>query len=447
MSKILDNSKYIFIFFFSFAVMSIFMTYTDGDVLWNYGFSYAISNGQIPYLDFNMILPPFYSMFMSLGLFLSRNILVFYIENSLLITVMFYFLFKMYKEKAWLFLLFLVFPIPAVVYPTYNLLLIFLLVVIFYLEKNDGNDFLVGLLFGIMVFTKQTVGVVVLLVGLIYYLKTEPKKVVKRLIGFLLPCILFLIYFIVMGSLYEFFNHCLFGLFDFTGSNAKVDSIFFIFSLVMLVVVVVMLFRDHKNIYNWYIFAFYVIVIPLFDINHIAYFVFALLLVLLNTEFNFNKRIIKYYLFFTCFYVGAFFSVSMLDGFVYPNHYDNFNFRALYNANDENNVRDEMIKFINNNKDNQRIVFFASDAYFYKITCGMDIDHFDLLNKGNHGYRGKEKVKRMIDELEHGTIMIIDSIGNSTKNAPQFMEDVADYAVQQGEKIDNISGYVIYKKK
>ena len=446
MEKLLSKIKYIFIFFFSFTVMSIFMTYVDEDVLWNYGFSYAISSGQIPYLDFNMILPPFYSMVMSMGMVFSKNILIFYIENSLIITVMFYFLFKMYKEKAWLFLLFLVFPIPAVVYPTYNLLLIFLLVVIFYLEKNNGNDYLIGLLFGIMVFTKQTVGVAVLLVGLIYYLKKEPKKVVKRLVGFLIPCILFLIYFIATGSLYEFFNHCLFGLFDFTEANAKVNSIF-IFSLVMLGIVIVMLFRDRKNIYNWYILAFYIIVVPLFDIDHIAYFLFSLLLVLLNRDFNFNKRIVKYYLFFTCFYVGTFFSVSMLDGFVYPNHYDNFNFRVLYNANNENNVRDEMIEFVNNNKDSQRIVFFGSDAYFYKITCGMDIDHFDLLNKGNHGYKGKEKVKRMIDELESDTIMVIDSIGNASKDSSQFMEDVADYAIQQGEKVDDIYGYSIYKKK
>ena len=65
------------------------MTYVDGDVLWNYGFSYAIGNGEIPYVDFNMILPPFYPMLMSLGLIINQNIIVFYLENSLMITIMF----------------------------------------------------------------------------------------------------------------------------------------------------------------------------------------------------------------------------------------------------------------------------------------------------------------------------------------------------------------------
>ena len=31
----------------------------SGDEVWNYGFSYNISTGLIPYKDFNMIIPPF----------------------------------------------------------------------------------------------------------------------------------------------------------------------------------------------------------------------------------------------------------------------------------------------------------------------------------------------------------------------------------------------------
>lgn len=446
MRKLWDKGKYIFIFLFSFLAMSIFMTYVDGDVLWNYGFSYAISLGEIPYVDFNMIIPPIYPLLMSLGLIINNNILVFYIENSLLITIMFYFLFKMYKEKAYLFLLFLIFPIPAVVYPTYNLFLIFLLVMIFYLEKNDGNDYLIGGLLGVMVFTKQTVGVCVALVGIIYYFRNDLKKFWKRLGGFLIPCILFLGYFLIMGNLYEFFNHCLFGLFEFTETNAKVGSIFFVIGIVFLGIVGYFLYKDKKDILNWYVLAFFSIVIPLFDINHLAYFWFVLLLIILNRDFKFDKRVIKHYLVFGCFYMGMFFYVTMFDGFDYPNKYNNFNYRVLYNSNGENEIRDEVISFIKENSD-EEIVMLASDAYFYKITCDMKIDYFDLLNSGNHGYNGKKKLLGMIDDLASGTIMIIDSSGNGTKNSPQFMEDVAEYAARQGEEIKKIAGYTIYKKK
>ena len=251
---------------------------------------------------------------------------------------------------------------------------------------------------------------------------------------------------IITRSVFEFFNHCLFGLFDFTGSNAKVDSIFFVISLILLGIVISLIVKDRKCIYNWYMLGFFIIVVPLFDIAHIAYFVFALLLILLRKKFNFDKRGIKYYLIFTCFYVGMFFFYTTYKGFIYPNHYNNFNFRVLYNANGENEIRDDVIDFINKNKDISDIVIFSTDAYFYKITCSMDIDHFDLLNYGNHGYGGVEKIKKKIDNLKSDTIMIIDTSGTGLKNAPQFMQEVADYAADLGEVVEVISGYTIYKK-
>lgn len=109
------NLKYIFIFFFSLICMGVLLTCFDGDVLWNYGFSYAISRGEIPYVDFNMILTPFYSFLMSIGLLFHQNILVFYIENALLIVLLFYLLFQLFRERAWFFLVLLIFPIPAVI--------------------------------------------------------------------------------------------------------------------------------------------------------------------------------------------------------------------------------------------------------------------------------------------------------------------------------------------
>lgn len=439
--------KYVFIFLFAFLAMSVFMTYVDGDVLWNYGFSYAISQGEIPYIDFNMILPPAYSFLMALGLFFNPNILVFYLENSLLITFIFYFLFKLYGKKAWIFLLFLIFPIPVIVYPSYNLLLLFLLIVLFYLEKNNGNDYLIGVILGLMVFTKQTVGVAIFLVGLLYYFWSDRKKLFKRLIGFLAVCVIFLIYFLVAGSLYQFFNHCLFGLLDFTGKNGNINSAFFGISLLLLGIVIFLIVRDKKAIYNWYLLAFFTVVIPLFDIGHLSYFVFSLLLVLLMKDFSFDKRVIKYYIFFCLFYMIFFFYNTTWSGFIYPNHYYNFNYRVLYNKSGENEIRDEVVKFINENKRDQRIVILGSDAYFYKITCHMRIDHFDLLNYGNHGWKGEKKLREKFSKLPSGTIILVDSRGNGKKNAPQFMTEFVDYAVTMGEEIDEIGGYVIYKKK
>ena len=216
--KFKASFKYIFIFLFSFLAMSFFLTYFDGDVLWNYGFSYALSKGEIPYLDFNMILTPLYPMIMSLILKINTNILLFYLANAFLITVIFYFLFKMVKEKAWLFLVFLVFPIPAVVFPSYNLFLLFLAILLIYCEEEKKSDYLIGLLLGFSILTKQTVGVFLVAPSLIYYHK-DLKKIMKRIIGLLIPNFFFLLYLLVTESFKAFCDLCIFGLFDFSSSN------------------------------------------------------------------------------------------------------------------------------------------------------------------------------------------------------------------------------------
>ena len=48
-----------FISIFLYHVMNSRMDY---DEIWNYGFSYNIASGLIPYKDFNMITTPLYSM-------------------------------------------------------------------------------------------------------------------------------------------------------------------------------------------------------------------------------------------------------------------------------------------------------------------------------------------------------------------------------------------------
>ena len=55
----------------------------------NYGFSYALTMGQIPYVDFNLVIPLFSTFLYSIGLFINHSILIFYIEQALLLTVLF----------------------------------------------------------------------------------------------------------------------------------------------------------------------------------------------------------------------------------------------------------------------------------------------------------------------------------------------------------------------
>ena len=52
------NIKYVVLFILFFLCLQFFYVNFSADQMYNYGFSYAISMGQIPYRDFNMIIPP-----------------------------------------------------------------------------------------------------------------------------------------------------------------------------------------------------------------------------------------------------------------------------------------------------------------------------------------------------------------------------------------------------
>ena len=50
------NFKYLLLFGFFFLCLHFFYSSFQGDLVYNYGFSYAVSRGEVPYRDFNMVL-------------------------------------------------------------------------------------------------------------------------------------------------------------------------------------------------------------------------------------------------------------------------------------------------------------------------------------------------------------------------------------------------------
>ena len=72
MRKILKNNWwYLIVFIIVFIFLYYFgFVHNYGDPIANYGFSYAIRNGQIPYVDFNTISSPLYAFYSAIGLFI-----------------------------------------------------------------------------------------------------------------------------------------------------------------------------------------------------------------------------------------------------------------------------------------------------------------------------------------------------------------------------------------
>ena len=440
--------KYIFIFIFSLVCMSFLLTAFDLDVIWNYGFSYGISRGEIPYKDFNMVLTPFYSFLMSIPLLINKNIILFYISNSLLITGLFYLLFKMYKEKTWIFLILLLFPLPAIIEPSYNTFLIFLVVLLIYLEKNKSNDYLIGFIIGISILTKQSVGPLLFIPTIIYYRK-DIRKILRRLLGVIIPCFIFFIYLVITNSLNSFIDLCILGLFDFNKSNGFKMDIFFFIGIILLVISIICFIKNKKDIKYFYILMFYSITIPLFDYAHVEFFFFIFCLGLVDKIKKVPRTLMFNSILFTISFSIILFCCSCIKAqskIDFPNKYNNFNYRLMYSK--ANFIRDSVIEYIKDNKD-KKIIMIGSDSYFYKITCNMDIDYFDLNNYGNHGYNGTEKMKKRIDELEKNTLIIIDI--NHVMKEPglrdQLNVEIAKYAMKKSKFKESITAYDVYEIK
>lgn len=425
------------IFLFNvFLVWNLILYPVNLDEVWNYGFSHNIYSLLIPYKDFNMVITPFYPFLMSLGFHLfGSSMLVFHIEQALISVVFCFILFALLKEKAWFIIPLLFVPIN-VSFPSYNIFLFYLLVLLVYLEKNERSDYIIGFILGLVVLTKQSVGVCLLLPSL-YYIKNF-DKIKKRIIGFIIPISIFVLYLVFTGSLYSFLDLCLFGLFDFASGNGGKFSIYLILFILMIGITIYFIYNDKKNIVNYYVLFFYSIMIPLFDTYHFAVaFLAFLLMILLKIRKNIMKpelfgiSIIIFAVILTC-------SFRLRGRIVYPNNIRHFEYRFIdYESLVFTNKVNE---FINKNKDRE-FVFLNSNGYYFRIINDMKISYIDLINTGNFGYDGSNKLLRKIKKKKSAIFLVDRSELSLVK---QTDKQALNYVLDNGKRIGKIDFYEIY---
>ena len=422
--------------FLLFLLFNLILFPTNLDEIWNYGFSHNLYSGLIPYKDFNMVITPFYPFIMSLGFHIfGSSMLVFHVEHAIILICLCVLLFLLIDKKAWFIVALMLFPVN-VSFPSYNIFLYFLLVLIIYLEKEKKSDYLIGFLLGLCVLTKHSVGLCLLLPSL-YYIK-DLKKVGRRFLGFIVPLFVFIIYLIITKSMIPFIDLCILGLFDFVSENGKAFNIYFLLFIIMIGITIYFIVKDRKNLVNYYVLAFYSIMIPLFDIYHFMVAFLAFLILILSKV---KKDIIKPGLFGIS--IILFSAVLLMDSrfkskIIYPNNIKHFEYRFI----DYDSIlfTNKVNDYIKKNSDRE-FVFLNSNGYYFRLINDMKISYIDLINAGNFGYNGSDKLLKEIKKRKNSIFLVDKSELSPIK---QSDKQALNYVIDNGKKIGNIDFFDIY---
>lgn len=431
--------KYLLVFIM-ILLFNLLCSPINVDEIWNYGFSVNIYRGLVPYLDFNMVLTPFYPFFMSLFFHVfGSSILTFHVVNAVILTFCFFLLDQMYQEKSYLFFLFFFFPVNYA-FPNYNLFLFVLLVIIIYMEENfvskySWAHYAIGFMLGLCLLTKQTVGFCLLLPSL-YYIK-QKKVLLQRFLGFLVPVGIFVIYLLLTGSFYSFINLCVLGLFEFSG-NHKLEPILGTLAIFMIFATIYFIKKDPKDLINYYALCFYTLIIPIVDVYHFFIAFLAFLLVIC-------KKIKKQYIHYAPFSIISVLVLAVLNAYNnhfsfsnYPNDINHFEYRYInpYNY----RFTKDVLHYLEKNKD-KKIMFINSDGYYFKLITDMDISYVDLINQGNLGYHGGEYLLDVVKESKDVLFLVNP---NEYGGDRQTDQNVIKYVLTKGKKIKDLGLYDVY---
>lgn len=412
-----------------------------GDEIWNYGFAYNIATGLIPYKDFNMVVTPLFPIISAIFMkIFGINIITFHIFNSIICTAIFYFI-KKYVPKAYyiIYAIFLSYSLP-----NYNIVCILFLYILMTMEDKKSNDYMIGIVLGLTFLTKQSIGIYLCIPTFFIKEIKEIKKILRRIVGFIIPNIIIIIYLLFNNCLYEFVDYTFLGISSFAKENTQIN----LSCLVIILISIIYLFYKYiktKDIKLLYLLFFQLMSYPLTEPYHIIITLIPTFGYFLNT-LNLNKKIIT--IAFIIFIISIF-SINIYEIyqniFNYPNITNQFKYRKLYKNNDI--AITEISKYINLVEDELYII--SVNAYILKLESGKHINKYDLLNNGNLGKNGDKKIINEIEETcnKSKCTFMIDIRELNENSRTQYNKNIVKYIINNYKEKNRIKNYnfIIYK--
>lgn len=502
-----DFILFIFIAVMVFSIIAI-NPISNLDEIWNYNTARAITQNLIPYKDISMITTPLLPMITALFLKLIANeVIVSRVLASVLWGGVLFSIFKILKllikeENTCLIITALFGLLFRDCYCIdYNILSLMFSLIILYIElknidkphfENNKTDFLIGILAGLTVCTKQSIGAIlaIIVVGykiifvqnkkeFIEYLKTA----FKRIIGILIPIILVLIYLIVTNSLQDFINYAVLGISTFSNkipyaklmNNDKKEiqilSRIMPFILLAMAVLTIVLQNKKKkenigNIDNKiltmliYSLSTIIIMYPISDEIHfliagtitfigLAYILYLLGITIYNKiNLQSKKKIYKITSLMISIIAIAFIAVRGIENITeYTKQEKNETIEHYKNIQISKYLQ-ERINEIDNfileqEKENKKVYILDAEAAIYMIPINNYNKDYDMFLKGNIGKDGQEGQIQKIKQKETNEIILIRK--RNLQSNWQTPTEVVNYVRENLEFMGEVSIYEVYK--
>jgi hypothetical protein len=364
---------------------------------------------------------------------------------------MYYFLDKLIGNNKIVFLVVLCSLLFKAFIPTYNSLCMVLIVILMYLEKNNKNDYLIGLFLGLLILTKHSIGLSILLFSFIGI--RNLKRIGKRLIACSIPIILFIIYLLITGSLYQFIDLTILGLFDFNGNNKLVANMFLILTILVIAITLILLFKNKKEILLYYVLGSIGFIIPICDISHFTYLlsIFSIPIIYLYND-RIKLKYVPYALLGLLLILNTFVRYPLYKNMaIEPFSHFNMTFGAKSSYKASKNIVDKM-------KSYENIIIFSEKGSYYSIILDKKLDYFTISHRGNYGYNGLNKMKNRFNKT-HDTYFFVDyhfyklikkdlAKGSKTQiSKSQFDMELCEYIIKNSKLVDKVEGFKIYYKE
>lgn len=466
----------------------------DLDEIWNFNTARCIADGLIPYKDISMITTPLLGFITALFLkifgtemFVTRIMAALLAVVSLIVIYNICRKLEIEKSISKLLILIIMFIMKEYYCLDYNFLVLTITLIIMLLElkyiKNNNqstkNDIIIGILGGLSFCTKQSIGFLVSVIVVLSPLfdiksKSNFKKILKkaymRIIGILVPILIFFIYLIITGAFSEFFSYCVWGIKTFSNSMpyekliTSEDITIKILSIISPIILIIsiainiifILLKKRKNfllLLTAYSLPIFTMSYPISDNIHFLisivpmYILFIYEIKLLLKGF----KIINLKYLFEFIEIISFVFIIIFTGYTeikYRNELGELSkYKALKHFNNiivSKNIlnlterTDEYI--LTSEKD---VYILDSNVALYMIPIDRYNKNFDMFQKGNFGKDGENGQIDKINSQENVRYMILREDYIQNWQTPQ---SVITYVRENFNKIGEVGVYDIYEK-